>query len=173
MGIPIFSFPEFIYERSKDKKRIVIAGSHGKTSITSMVMHVLKAHNIDFDYLVGSRISGFDTMVRISESAPLIVIEGDEYLSSAIDPRSKFLHYHPHIAVISGIAWDHINVFPTYDSYLDTFQQFINSMEQEGQLFYYRNDADLEELVQNGAALAKPYTAVDHTLEDEQNVVVF
>jgi UDP-N-acetylmuramate: L-alanyl-gamma-D-glutamyl-meso-diaminopimelate ligase len=143
LGLKIMSYPEFVFHESKDKKRIVIGGSHGKTTITSMILHILKSLDIKFDYLVGSIIEGFDNMVQLTD-APLIVIEGDEYLSSPMDMRSKFLHYHPHIAVITGIAWDHINVFKTFESYVDTFEQFIATIEPNGKLYYYENDNELQ-----------------------------
>ncbi len=142
LGLKIMSYPEFVYHESRDKKRIVIAGSHGKTTITSMVLHVLNALDVHFDYLVGSIIEGFDNMVQLTD-APIIVIEGDEYLSSPIDLKSKFLHYHPHLAVITGIAWDHINVFKTFDSYVHTFEKFVTSIEPNGKLFYFKNDKHL------------------------------
>ena len=148
MGIPIYSFPEFIYNESLNKKRVVIAGSHGKTSITSIVMHVLSTCKIDFDYLVGARIKGFDQMTKISD-APIIILEGDEYLSSPLDLKSKFLHYKADLAVISGIAWDHINVFKTFESYCLSFTDFISSMSTGGSLYYYKNDSVLHKLVQN------------------------
>ncbi len=146
LNIPIYSFPEFIAQRSKNKKRIVVAGSHGKTTTTSMIMHALKENGFDFDYLVGAKISGFDSSVKITSEALIIIIEGDEYLSSAIDKRSKFLHYEPDIAVITGIAWDHINVFPTYESYLKTFKTFITSIGN-GMLIHSKNDAELSKLI--------------------------
>ncbi|HNE50049.1 MAG TPA: Mur ligase family protein, partial [Chitinophagales bacterium] len=129
LGVKIYSFPEFVFEQCKNKTRIAVAGSHGKTSITSMIMHLLRENNKAFDYLVGATLDGFDFMVKTSDTAPLMVIEADEYLTSPLDLRSKFLHYHPHIAIISGIAWDHINVFPTFDEYLETFRKFIKSIE--------------------------------------------
>ena len=113
LGLAVYSFPQYVYEHAKNKKRLVVAGSHGKTTITAMVMHVLRFHKKDFDYLVGSQLAGFERMVRLTEAAPVMVIEGDEYLTSPLDLRPKFLHYKPHAAVISGVAWDHINVFPT------------------------------------------------------------
>jgi UDP-N-acetylmuramate: L-alanyl-gamma-D-glutamyl-meso-diaminopimelate ligase len=127
LGIKIYSFPEFIFEQCKDKTRIAVAGSHGKTTITSMIMHMMRSNKLTFDYLVGAKLDGFEFMVKTSEDAPVIVIEADEYLTSPLDLRSKFLHYHPHIAIISGIAWDHINVFPTFESYLETFRKFIQA----------------------------------------------
>ncbi len=147
LGLKIYSFPEYLYQQSENKTRVVVAGSHGKTTITSMMMHVLKQQNIDFDYLVGAKIDGFDIMVRLSD-APVIVIEGDEYLTSALDPRPKFLHYKPHIALISGIAWDHINVFPTFEGYVDQFRLLIESMEKEGNVVYCGEDEQLQEVVE-------------------------
>jgi UDP-N-acetylmuramate: L-alanyl-gamma-D-glutamyl-meso-diaminopimelate ligase len=128
LGLKIQSFPEFIYQHAADKKRVVVAGSHGKTTTTAMIMHVLKYAKMDFDYLVGAKLEGFDTMVRLS-NAPVMVIEGDEYLSSALDRQPKFLHYRPHIAVVTGVAWDHMNVFPTFEEYVATFDTFIKSIE--------------------------------------------
>lgn len=148
LGLRIYSFPEYLYEQSKDKIRVVIAGSHGKTTITSMVMHVLKYYQKDFDYLVGAKIDGFDVMVKLS-NAPVIVIEGDEYLTSALDHRPKFLHYKPNIALISGIAWDHINVFPTYEGYKKQFNLLINDIQKDGSLIYCRDDEELSGVVEN------------------------
>ncbi len=148
LGIKIESYPSFLYEVSKHKQRIVIAGSHGKTSITSMILHVLKSLNRKFDYLVGARIEGFELMASLSD-APIIIIEGDEYLASPIDRQAKFLLYQPHIALISGIAWDHINVYPTFKSYTDSFDQLIKQMPKAGHLFFDQTDATLSNLVQN------------------------
>ena len=122
LNLKIYSYPEYIYEQSKKKKRIVIGGSHGKTSITAMILHVLNNLNIECDYMVGAQLQGFDVMVKLSESAPIIILEGDEYLSSTIDRRPKFHLYKPHIGVLSGIAWDHINVFPTFEIYIEQFR---------------------------------------------------
>lgn len=146
LGLKIYSFPEYLYRQSENKTRVVIAGSHGKTTITSMIMHVLRHQQLDFDYLVGAKIEGFDIMVRLSD-APIIVIEGDEYLTSALDPRPKFLHYRPHIALISGIAWDHINVFPTFKGYVDQFRQLIESVESGGSVIYCGEDEELQKVV--------------------------
>lgn len=143
LGLRIYSYPEYLYEQSKDKKRVVIAGSHGKTTITSMVLHVLQDHNVDFDFMVGAQIEGFDTMVRLSD-APVIVMEGDEYFSSPLDMKAKFLWYYPHTALISGIAWDHINVYPTFDSYLQCFHDLVNSIEPGGKLTYFEDDFELK-----------------------------
>lgn len=146
LGLKIFSFPEYIYKESEHKKRIAIGGSHGKTSTTAMIMHVLKHTAIDFDYLVGARLDGFEQSVRIT-SAPLIVCEADEYPASAVEKRPKFHFLFPHIAVITGIAWDHINVFPTFDFYLEQFKIFIEKIEKDGVLIYNETDAILKKLV--------------------------
>ena len=148
LGLKIYSYPEYIYEQSKDKKRIVIGGSHGKTTITSMVLHVFKQTNRKFDYLVGAQIEGFETMVGLSNDAAYMIIEGDEYLSSALDPRPKFHLYKPHIAVISGIAWDHINVFPTFENYVEQFKIFTDTIEPNGHLIYYKNDKELVKIAE-------------------------
>ena len=145
LGIKVYSFPEYMYEQAKNKLRVVIGGSHGKTTTTAMIMHVLKHCNIDFDYLVGSQLAGFETMVKIS-NAPLIILEGDEYLSSAIDPRPKFHLYQAQIALITGIAWDHINVFPTFENYLKQFEIFVDQIPAEGKLIYCANDELLSEI---------------------------
>lgn len=141
LGLPIFSFPEFVYEQSRDKHRLVIAGSHGKTTITSMVMHALKSGGYDIDYLVGANVAGFDTRVRLTEEASIIVIEGDEYPSSPLDLRPKFAHYHHHVGLISGIAWDHINVYPEYDTYVSQFDHFADSTPKGGYLVYFEEDS--------------------------------
>jgi UDP-N-acetylmuramate: L-alanyl-gamma-D-glutamyl-meso-diaminopimelate ligase len=135
LGLTIYSYPEFLYEQSKDKTRIVIGGSHGKTTITSMILHVMQHHGIETDYMVGAQLEGFEVMVKLTPDAPFMVLEGDEYLSSPIDKRPKFHLYKPHIALLSGIAWDHINVFPTFDIYLDQFRSFIKVIEKTGSLF--------------------------------------
>jgi UDP-N-acetylmuramate: L-alanyl-gamma-D-glutamyl-meso-diaminopimelate ligase len=147
LGIPIYSYPEYLYKQTQHKKRIAIAGSHGKTTTTSMIMHVLKTANISFDYMVGANLDGFETMVNLQEDNDVAVFEADEYLSSPIDMRSKFLWYKPHISVITGIAWDHINVFPTFDSYLDTFRAFLDTIPPEGKLFYFELDMHLIEIL--------------------------
>lgn len=146
LGLKIYSYPEYIYEQSKDKLRVVIGGSHGKTTITSMILHVLQQTGKDFDYLVGAQLAGFETMVKLTD-APVIVIEGDEYLASPIDRRPKFHLYKANIAVISGIAWDHINVFPTFDSYVEQFRLFIKTIQPGGTLIYSETDEVLNEAV--------------------------
>ncbi len=149
IGLKIYSYPEYLYEQSKDKIRIVIGGSHGKTTITSMVLHVMKDAGIDTDFMVGAQLEGFDVMVRLSDTAKYMVIEGDEYLTSPIDRIPKFHKYHPHIAVISGIGWDHVNVFPTFDSYLEQFRIFINTIENNGCLIFDNTDAETRRLAES------------------------
>lgn len=149
IGLKIYSYPEYLYEQSKDKIRIVIGGSHGKTTITSMVLHVMKDAGIDTDFMVGAQLEGFDVMVRLSDTAKYMVIEGDEYLTSPIDRIPKFHKYHPHIAVISGIGWDHVNVFPTFDSYLEQFRIFINTIENNGCLIFDNTDAEDRRLAES------------------------
>jgi len=149
LGLKIYSYPEYIYEQTKDKLRVVIGGSHGKTTITSMILHVLNYYQKDFDYLVGAQLEGFDTMVRLTEAAPIIIIEGDEYLASPIDRRPKFHIYKANIAVISGVAWDHVNVFPTFENYLHQFELFIDTITPGGKLFYAATDKDLHALVES------------------------
>lgn len=148
LGVPVFSYPEYIYQQSKNKKRVVVGGSHGKTSITSMIMHVLNYHQLDFDYLVGAQLEGFSNMVRLSE-APVIIIEGDEYLASPIDRRPKFHLYKANIGVISGVAWDHINVFPTFDIYKEQFSKFIDTIEEDGTLIFCAEDNTLTEIIKS------------------------
>jgi len=152
LGVKIYSYPEYIYEQSKNKLRVVIGGSHGKTTITSMILHVLNYYSRDFDYLVGAQLAGFETMVKVTEEAPVMIIEGDEYLSSPIDRRPKFYLYKANVAVISGIAWDHINVFPTYADYTLQFDKFIDTIEENGTLIYCEADADLSEIVSKSTA---------------------
>jgi len=149
LGLKIYSYPEFLYEQSKNKTRVVIGGSHGKTTITSMILHVMKYHNIKVDYMVGAQLEGFDTMVHLTQDNDFIVLEGDEYLSSPIDRRPKFHLYKPNIALLSGIAWDHINVFPTYENYLEQFEIFINQITNGGILVYNEEDTDLKTLAEN------------------------
>ena len=149
LGIKVYSYPEFLYEQSKYKTRVVIGGSHGKTTITSMILHVLKYHHKDVDYMVGAQLEGFDTMVHLTEENDFIVLEGDEYLSSPIDRRPKFHLYKPNIALLSGIAWDHINVFPTFEEYVDQFRIFIESIVKGGILVYNEDDPELKKLAED------------------------
>jgi len=145
MGLAIYSFPEYIFKESENKRRVAIGGSHGKTTTTAMIMHVLQASGVDFDYLVGARLDGFAQSVRITD-APLIICEADEYPASAIEKRPKFHFLFPHIAVITGIAWDHINVFPTFDFYLQQFKIFIDLIARGGILIYNETDDILRQL---------------------------
>jgi UDP-N-acetylmuramate: L-alanyl-gamma-D-glutamyl-meso-diaminopimelate ligase len=140
LGLKVYSFPEYVFQQSVNKQRVVVAGSHGKTSITSIILHVLAYFNRNFDYLVGAQIEGFDLMVKLTDDAPVIIIEGDEYLSSAIEMKSKFLFYHPHITLISGIAWDHFNVFPTFESYVKAFEDLTDGMDKAGVLIFDETD---------------------------------
>jgi UDP-N-acetylmuramate: L-alanyl-gamma-D-glutamyl-meso-diaminopimelate ligase len=155
LGLKIYSYPEYIYEQTKDKIRVVIGGSHGKTTITSMILHVLNHYERDFDYLVGAQLEGFDTMVKVTDSAPVMIIEGDEYLASPIDRRPKFHLYKANIAVISGIAWDHINVFPTFEDYVNQFKRFIDTIQPNGTLIYCEVDPELAAIVEAADAPVK------------------
>lgn len=148
LGIKIYSFPEYLYEQTKDKIRIVVGGSHGKTTTTSMILYVLNRLGIEADYMVGAQIEGFERMVRLSDTAKYAVFEGDEYLTSPLDLRSKFLWYHPHIAILTGIAWDHINVFPTFPEYVETFRKFVDSFEPNGSFIYYKGDENLRAIAE-------------------------
>ncbi len=149
LGLKIYSYPEFLYEQSKHKTRVVIGGSHGKTTITSMILHVMHYHNINVDYMVGAQLEGFDNMVHLTQENDFIILEGDEYLSSPIDRRPKFHLYQPNIALISGIAWDHINVFPTYENYLEQFEKFISLITNGGILVYNDNDPEVKKIAEN------------------------
>ncbi len=146
LGLKIYSYPEYLYEQAKDKLRIVIGGSHGKTTTTSMIMHVLKYNKVDFDYMVGANLDGFETMVGLKEDTDIAVFEGDEYLSSPIDKRPKFHHYRPDIALLTGIAWDHINVFPDFNQYVDQFRIFAGMIEEGGAFIYYEGDEYLRNI---------------------------
>lgn len=167
LNIPIASFPEFIGRHARQKIRIVVAGSHGKTTTTAMIMHLLRHAGVDFDYLVGAQLEGFDTMVRLSD-APYMVIEGDEYLSSAIDRRPKFIHYQPHILVLTGIAWDHINVFPTFEEYLLQFEILLNTLPTGATVFYDERDTHLRKLLAGARAdlQLSPYSPLPHRSEN-------
>jgi len=157
LGIKIFSYPEFLYEQSKDKTRVVIGGSHGKTTITSMILHVLNYHDINVDYMVGAQLEGFETMVHLTSENEFIVLEGDEYLSSPIDLRPKFHLYKPNIALISGIAWDHINVFPTFENYVKQFSIFTNSITNGGIMVYNEEDEIVKQVVEDSESPIKKY----------------
>ncbi|MDX1603063.1 MAG: Mur ligase family protein, partial [Salinimicrobium sediminis] len=173
LNIPVYSYPEFLYEQSKEKTRVVIGGSHGKTTITSMVLHVLKYHQKEVDYMVGAQLEGFDTMVHLTKENDFIVLEGDEYLSSPIDRRPKFHLYKPNIALLSGIAWDHINVFPTYENYVDQFRIFIDSIVKGGILVYNEEDLQLKKLVSETKNTIRkhPYQTPEFRVEDEKTLL--
>jgi len=173
LGVKIYSYPEFLYEQSKDKTRVVIGGSHGKTTITSMILHVLNYHNIDVDYMVGAQLEGFETMVHLTSDNEFIVLEGDEYLSSPIDMRPKFHLYKPNIALLSGIAWDHINVFPTFENYVEQFSIFTNSITNGGILVYNEEDPILKEVVESTENPIKkyPYETPLYRIEDGTTII--
>lgn len=167
LGIPIYSFPEYVYEVSKEKTRVVIAGSHGKTTITSMIMHILNYYDLDFDYLVGAKVEGFSQSVKLSD-APIIIIEGDEYPASVIEKRPKIFFYHPHITALSGIAWDHINVFPTYDNYRSQFEQYLQDIAADVPVYYNNEDEEVRKVVASSAKHLKavPYNMPAFHYED-------
>ena len=168
LGLKIYSYPEFLYQQSKEKTRVVIAGSHGKTTITSMILHVLNFHNKEIDYMVGAQLEGFDCMVKITEDTDFMILEGDEYLSSADDRQPKFLHYHPNIALISGIAWDHINVFKTFDDYLEQFRKFTESITSGGVLVYNEEDEEVVKIVENSQKYFRklPYKTPEYSIRE-------
>lgn len=161
LHIPVYSFPEYIFEQSKNKTRVVIGGSHGKTTSTAMLMHVLQRCGKDFDYLVGSQLAGFERMVKLSD-APLIVIEGDEYLTSALHPVPKFHVYQPHLTMLTGIAWDHINVFPTFENYIDQFRIFLKTILPGGKAFWYKNDTVLDQICKESGREGRAYQAPEY-----------
>ncbi|MEP6005285.1 MAG: Mur ligase family protein, partial [Maribacter dokdonensis] len=173
LGITIYSYPEFLYEQSKNKTRVVIGGSHGKTTITSMILHVLNFHDIDVDYMVGAQLDGFDRMVHLTEDNDFIVLEGDEYLSSPIDRRPKFHLYQPNIALLSGIAWDHINVFPTFENYVEQFKIFVDSIVNGGSITYNVEDDTVKDVVESSEnAIRKlPYSTPEYTVEDGETLL--
>ena len=168
LGLKIYSYPEFLYEQSKNKTRVVIGGSHGKTTITSMILHVMHYHNIAVDYMVGAQLEGFDTMVHLTHENDFIVLEGDEYLSSPIDRRPKFHLYQPNIALLSGIAWDHINVFPTFENYVEQFEIFVNQITKGGILVYNEEDATVKNVAETTTNTIRklPYATPSYTVED-------
>lgn len=172
LGIKIYSYPEYLYEQTKNKTRIVIGGSHGKTTITSMIMHVLKQSGVEFDYMVGAQIDGFDNMVGFSNDTKYAIFEGDEYLTSPIDPRPKFHVYKPNIAIISGIAWDHINVFPTFENYKNQFSIFIDYIESNGTLIYCNDDKEVVDVVKSSKRKDInyiPYSTQEYNIDSSGN----
>lgn len=173
LGIPIFSYPEYLYEQSKDKFRVVIGGSHGKTTITSMLLHAINEIGLNVDYMVGAQLEGYDCMVKLSEDAKIMVLEGDEYLSSPIDRRPKFHLYKPNVAIISGIAWDHINVFPTYENYVEQFDLFCGEIVSGGKLVYNSEDEEVKKLGEKWSSEIEtiPYQTPKYSVEESGTVV--
>ena len=173
LGLKIYSYPEFLYEQSKHKTRVVIGGSHGKTTITSMILHVMHYHDREVDYMVGAQLEGFDVMVKLTETNDFIVLEGDEYLSSPIDRRPKFHLYKPNIALLSGIAWDHINVFPTYENYLEQFSIFVDSIVKGGSINYNEEDPEVKRVVEASENTIRKiaYQTPEYTVENGQTLL--
>lgn len=168
LGLKVYSYPEYLYEQCRDKTRVVIGGSHGKTTVTSMIMHALRFQGVDFDYMVGAQLEGFDTMVRLSKTAKIAVFEGDEYLSSPIDLRPKFLWYRPHLALLTGVAWDHINVFPTEEGYNEQFRLFAETIDENGYLTWFSGDFVLQKLFAETTwpFRVEPYSELEQAEED-------
>lgn len=173
LGITIYSYPEFLYEQSKEKTRVVIGGSHGKTTITSMILHVMHYHNKEVDYMVGAQLEGFDTMVHLTQENDFMVLEGDEYLSSPIDRRPKFHLYKPNIALLSGIAWDHINVFPTFENYVEQFSIFLNEITEGGAIIYNEEDPEVKRVVEQSTNTIKryPYKTPNYEVVDGETLL--
>ena len=173
LSLKIYSYPEFLYEQSKNKTRVVIGGSHGKTTITSMILHVMHYHNRDVDYMVGAQLEGFDVMVKLTETNDFMVLEGDEYLSSPIDRRPKFHLYKPNIALLSGIAWDHINVFPTFDNYLEQFRIFVDSIISGGSITYNEEDPEVKRVVEASVNTIRKlaYHTPEYTVEEGETLL--
>ncbi|KAB1067488.1 peptidoglycan synthetase [Tamlana haliotis] len=173
LGLKIYSYPEFLYEQSKHKTRVVIGGSHGKTTITSMILHVMHYHDRDVDYMVGAQLEGFDVMVKLTETNDFMVLEGDEYLSSPIDRRPKFHLYKPNIALLSGIAWDHINVFPTYDNYVEQFRIFVDSIVSGGNINFNEEDPEVKRVVEESKNPIRKiaYHTPEYTVEDGETIL--
>ena len=173
LGLAIYSYPEYLYEQAKNKTRVVIGGSHGKTTITSMILHVMHYWDKEVDYMVGAQLEGFETMVRLTDDADFMVLEGDEYLSSPIDRRPKFHLYKPNIALLSGIAWDHINVFPTFENYVEQFQIFVDSMTNGGAMVYNTEDTTVVKVVEDATAHIKryPYQTPEYRVEDGETLL--
>ncbi|WP_400080986.1 UDP-N-acetylmuramate--L-alanine ligase [Winogradskyella sp. R77965] len=173
LGLKIYSYPEFLYEQAKNKTRVVIGGSHGKTTITSMILHVMHYHDRDVDYMVGAQLEGFDVMVKLTKDNDFMVLEGDEYLSSPIDMRPKFHLYKPNIALLSGIAWDHINVFPTYENYVEQFSIFIDSIVTGGSINYNEEDLEVKRVVEASENQIRKiaYQTPEYTVENGETLL--
>lgn len=174
LGLKIYSYPEYLYELSNSKIRIVVGGSHGKTSITAMILHALQALNIKTDYMVGAMLEGFEVMVKVEDDSKYMVLEGDEYLSSTLDRRPKFHLYKPDIAIINGIAWDHINVFPTFENYVEQFKIFADKIETGGRLIYFDKDENIRNIAANSREDIKkmPYEGLDFKVENGKTIVL-
>jgi len=173
LGLKIYSYPEFLYEQSKDKIRVVIGGSHGKTTITAMILHVMRIHHLEVDYMVGAQLKGFDTMVHLTHENKFMVLEGDEYLSSPIDRRPKFHLYQPNIALLSGIAWDHINVFPTFENYVEQFRIFVEAIRPGGIIVYNNEDEVVKQVVEQSSKALKrdPYKTPNYTIKNGKTFI--
>jgi len=173
LGLKIYSYPEFLYEQSKDKIRVVIGGSHGKTTITAMILHVMRVHHLEVDYMVGAQLKGFDTMVHLTHENKFMVLEGDEYLSSPIDRRPKFHLYQPNIALLSGIAWDHINVFPTFENYVEQFRIFVEAIRPDGIIVYNNEDEVVKQVVEQSSKALKrdPYKTPNYTIKNGKTFI--
>lgn len=175
LNLKVYSYPEYIYEATKDKTRVVIGGSHGKTTITAMILHVLNFNKMDADFMVGAQLEGFNTMVKLTKDAPIAIIEGDEYLASPIDRRPKFHLYKPNIAILSGIAWDHINVFPTFEIYVNQFEKFVDLIEPNGSLIYCNEDIELQKVAANSGKsnhiTKTPYSIPKHRIDNGTTIL--
>lgn len=174
LGIKIYSYPEFLYEMSKDKTRIVIGGSHGKTTTTAMILHAMQINKVETDYMVGALLEGFEVMVKFSKESKYMVLEGDEYLTSTLDRRPKFHLYKPDIAIITGIAWDHINVFPTFENYCKQFEIFVDKIENNGTLIYCNEDKEVRNIAQNSRKDINklPYSALSYAIENGNTYII-
>ncbi|MBO5964100.1 MAG: peptidoglycan synthetase [Bacteroidales bacterium] len=175
IGLRIYSYPEYLYEVGRDKARVVVGGSHGKTTITAMILHALQVLDMEVNYMVGAKLEGFDVMVKVDSPSKYMILEGDEYLSSTLDMRPKFHLYKPDIAIINGIAWDHINVFPTFENYVEQFEIFANKIENGGRLIYYSEDENINRIAENARKDIKrmPYKGLDYRNENGKTVVLF
>lgn len=173
LGIKVYSYPEYLFSQTSDKLRVVVGGSHGKTSVTSMIMHALRYADKNYDFMVGAQLEGFDTMVNLTTDSKMAIFEGDEYLSSPLDLRPKFLWYKPQVAVLTGIAWDHINVFPTFETYVKQFELFVDSIEDGGTLIYYKEDTIIERIALQHQTRLKlvPYKAIEHYNENNTTII--
>lgn len=174
LGLRIYSYPEYIYEQTKNKTRVVIGGSHGKTTITGILLHAMKKLGKDIDYMVGAQLEGMDCMVKLTDEADVVILEGDEYLSSPIDRRPKFHLYKPHIAILTGVAWDHINVFPTFENYVEQFSTFVDLIERNGTLIYFEEDSELRQMANRRDDVSViPYGQLKSEIRNGQTIIHF